>query len=643
MNKKELLDKINERRAVLEKARVNLKSYFVGLDQIIDDIIQNIESWYIFPEAITRPIIINLWGMTGVGKTDLIRRLVSELGMYDQFVEIQMDNTSTYSATIKDTLLSSNIEEGMPGILLLDEMQRFRTVAEDGRTIRQNDRFNDVWMILSDGKFTHDLSARQSVMEMHLDDHYYGERDDDEEEEEDENLPGLPPKKKRTPKEVVFKVSPWEARRFKRMLRLSASVEEIMKWDQDVRNRIVIEKLEQGTISNAYDFTKLLIVICGNIDEAYSMADDVHNADVEADTLHEFSKKVSVVTIKNALLRRFKAEQISRFGNTHIIYPALSKKNFEEIIRRRVEAVTTKFQQILGIEIHPDSSIYDIIYKNGVYPAQGVRPVFTTVASVFEAYLPYFLLVATEHDINQISVSYKQPYLWAEAPGMTPVRSLTEIKLDLDRLRNKASKDERALVSVHEAAHTVAYMALFKVVPYELKSAVTNYYRGYMLGHDISHTRKNIKEQLQVMLAGRIAEEMVFGISNASSGASNDIMEATMLAGNYVRSFAMGDTPGYVRAEGGEQTDLMLTYVDDTNADISMLLEEANRQVRNVLTQYNALLVQLSSILLNQSEISPEDLFELSKHHIEGLELIESKTTLYPNYSQMFEQYLSKK
>ena len=64
------LDKsvIDAKRAVLEQVKTQLKQEFFGLDTIIDKVIDSMSAWYIFPELITRPVIINLWGLTGVGK-----------------------------------------------------------------------------------------------------------------------------------------------------------------------------------------------------------------------------------------------------------------------------------------------------------------------------------------------------------------------------------------------------------------------------------------------------------------------------------------------------------------------------------------------------------------------------------------------
>jgi cell division protease FtsH len=72
--------RIQERNKVLEGARRVLKAEFIGLDPIIDGIVDTIRSWFLVPEMQNRPLIINLWGMTGVGKTALVCRLAEKLG-----------------------------------------------------------------------------------------------------------------------------------------------------------------------------------------------------------------------------------------------------------------------------------------------------------------------------------------------------------------------------------------------------------------------------------------------------------------------------------------------------------------------------------------------------------------------------------
>lgn len=56
------------RQEKLDEAVAILKSEFVGLDDIIDNIKKSIIPWYITPEIIERPVVISLWGLTGTGK-----------------------------------------------------------------------------------------------------------------------------------------------------------------------------------------------------------------------------------------------------------------------------------------------------------------------------------------------------------------------------------------------------------------------------------------------------------------------------------------------------------------------------------------------------------------------------------------------
>ena len=66
----EFLDRIESRKKKLEEVKTALKEKFIGIDNVIDKIIDNISLWYLTPEIQFKPLIISLWGITGVGKTD---------------------------------------------------------------------------------------------------------------------------------------------------------------------------------------------------------------------------------------------------------------------------------------------------------------------------------------------------------------------------------------------------------------------------------------------------------------------------------------------------------------------------------------------------------------------------------------------
>ena len=105
----------------MDSIHKELKKKFIGIDAVIDKTIDNIALWYMTPELQFKPLIISLWGITGVGKTDLVRTLVRLLEFTDKFIEIQMDMRLTYSKTIENFLEDSGVDTTEPAILLLDE------------------------------------------------------------------------------------------------------------------------------------------------------------------------------------------------------------------------------------------------------------------------------------------------------------------------------------------------------------------------------------------------------------------------------------------------------------------------------------------------------------------------------------------
>ena len=141
-----------------------------------------------------------------------------------------------------------------------------------------------------------------------------------------------------------------------------------------------------GNSPKPVDCTKGLIFVLGNLDEAYTMSNDF-NPDMDADEFHEQSMKINVPIIKKALKRRFRNEQIARLGNIHIIYPAFNKKSFQGIIELELSKITEKVNRHQKIKLEFDQTIHDLIYREGVYPTQGTRPIFTTIHQIISTKL----------------------------------------------------------------------------------------------------------------------------------------------------------------------------------------------------------------------------------------------------------------
>ena len=538
----EFLNKIKVKTDELEVVKLKLKDKFIGIDDVIDRIVDSIKLWYITPELQFRPHIISLWGITGVGKTDLVRTLVKLIGFTDKFVEIQMDVKDEYKNNIENYLDDSGIDTNEPSILLLDEIQRFRTVDENGMGL-DNKYFNDIWMLLSDGKFQNDHQRRREISNMLLEDMYYADQDQSGYDDDDESVVPSNTSNQDIPvRKVVnskYKTSIWSANRFKKLLKLQIPVEEIMTMGISERIALMENTLKLKNINEGKSYEKLLIFISGNLDEAFWMSIDVEEVERDADIFHALSKRINIVDIKNALLSRFKPEQIARFGNNHIIYPCLDKSSYEKIIKINVQYVLDKIDNLHNIRIGLSQNIFDTIYRNGVFPTQGVRPVISTIGNILGGNLPYFIYVALFNGVNSLFVDIDGSELYTVVGENKYIK---KIVLDVDNIRNSKSMDEKLLVAVHELGHALVYTVLFKIPPKQITINSAGFENGFVINHVSIDSKTYILNQVAVLLSGLVAEEIIFGDENKSNGSSADILTATDIVARYIRDFGMSKT-----------------------------------------------------------------------------------------------------
>jgi hypothetical protein len=601
-----ILDKetINAKRDALSSIASTLKSEFFGLDTIIDQVMRSIEAWYICPQIITRPVIVNLWGMTGVGKTALVRRLSSLLGFSDRFVEVVMDGGSQHgywSSTLSSILRDSKVEEGEPGILLLDEMQRFRTVDAMGGDV-EVERYADTWTLLSDGKFSANSSAIAEIEMMFAQQLY----DVEEPETVDELINGKDPEKKE------HKVSPWQARNLKKTLRLTESITKIMTWKkEDIQEAL---RSMDGRESWEYDFTKLVIFVSGNLDQAFVGATATGDSDTDADFYHELTKSVSLSQIKKALTAQFKPEQVARFGSNHIIYPSMSKASYEALIAATCKRYTDEMEKLSGKKFNVTQELLGAIYDNSVFPTQGTRPVFSAIHMMFSSLLMDVAFWMIENDLNEVSLDMlHDAVVIAKANGH---EHTFHVDMRLTEQRAQITRDFRTMVAVHEAGHAVVYAIRKHVAPFEVKVNLASFQGGYMASAVPSpykiDTKNSIFNDVVVLLAGRAAEEMVFGEDNASNGAESDISEATTRASAYIRRWGFGDVLGRIESGGADRI-TWITKIAATDDALIAFLHKAYHAAKEVLDEHRGYFSQVVTELIQKGTLKQDEFIALSK------------------------------
>lgn len=623
----------DERKALLEITRAVLKVEFFGIDPQVDSIIDSIKTWYLLPEIVSRPVITTLWGMTGTGKTALIRSLVKHLGFTSQFVEVQMDGFSQNASddkSICSILCKSSIPEGGQGIILLDEFQRFRTVDNHGEDVRV-ERYADVWMLLSDGKFPSDYEALVKMENRMMFWDYYDDMwaADAAEKEADEEEPV-------SPVEVMVPKSPRpfkyrrkyyttldEAKSLKEILRYRESIYEIMTWSKE-KVRTVLRKAIEDKYIPPIDYSKCLIFVSGNLDEAFTVAGDVEDCDTNADIFHEYTKKIGPPEIKVALLRRFKPEQIARLGNNSVIYPSLSKDAYMRIIRRACGEYISQASAAYKVAFTVEESVYQEVYDNAVYPTQGTRPVFTSIHKLFGSPLSDAIFWAREKSFNEIAISL-------DVPNSSLVftngeeKCSTRIDFEIRRRRAAYSDDYNALVAVHEAGHAILYAELFKMPPVEIAISVASFSGGYNRFKTEHLSKDEVLNRIAVGMGGVVAEEAIFGQELRSTGCASDIANATGLAAKYVRAYAMDGFASRIVYRGSMGGDGLNNDIDGSDPSIERIVKEQRDHAQTILTKHRNLLIDLSKRLIEVKKLSAEEFVTFVGSRIEGMERLNTR------------------
>lgn len=622
----EFLDRIESRKKKLEEVKAALKEKFIGIDNVIDKIIDNISLWYLTPEIQFKPLIISLWGITGVGKTDLVRTLVKHLGFMDKFIEIQMDNKSEYNRTIESYLESSGVDMSQPSILLLDEIQRYRTINEHGEMI-ENKHFNDIWMLLSDGKLQSNSQRRADVMELLLEEMYWQDQRNDEEEASDGDPRNVETASSDTPtlakkkKDYRFHTSFWTASRFKKLLGIKMPVDVIMEMLPEMRVKMLEEHLKSDNINEGKTYEKLLIFISGNLDEAFSMADEVEDSERDADIYHELSKRINIIHIKNALAKKFKPEQIARFGNNHIIYPCLDKQSYYTIIKKNCYQILDRVEKEHHIKVKLTNNIFEVIYRNGVFPTQGVRPAISTVFNILGSNLPHFIYLALINDVDGFTLDVKDKILFAK---INRKKYEKEVILDIDSIRENKTVDEKMLYIIHEIGHALVYSVLFKTPPRQIIINGSGFANGFVINHNSIDNKTFIKNQIAIYMAGLVAEELVFGEDYKSNGASYDILAATDVAGRYVRAYGMDGCVSRVIKQNNQSSHELNFDIDKTNSLIEGLVADEKKNAKDILNKYMGVYKLLVKFCMDNGNITI-DQFLFVCNNGGGMELVQKE------------------
>jgi cell division protease FtsH len=134
---------------------------------------------------------------------------------------------------------------------------------------------------------------------------------------------------------------------------------------------------------------------------------------------------------------------------------------------------------------------------------------------------------------------------------------------------------------------------------------------GFTFPHQIYLTKTSIINKIKVLLAGGIAEEIIFGPEQASIGRSNDREQATILAVDYIRKYAFErEFQAYYISVG----DYSMNF-DDTDTAIEMMMKRLSAETTELLNEHKPYLLKLSQELRTSGNMKATEVQAVAQAH----------------------------
>lgn len=199
-----------------------------------------------------------------------------------------------------------------------------------------------------------------------------------------------------------------------------------------------------------------------------------------------------------------------------------------------------------------------------------------------------------------------------------------KVMMGAERRSMVMTEEEKTLTAYHEGGHAV--VALYEPTSDPIHKA-TIIPRGRALGmvmrlperDQLSITREKMFGNISVAMGGRIAEEMIFGYDNVTSGASSDIEMVTKMAKNMVTRYGMSDQLGPIAYQENEEEVFLGRSVSRTqnvseetakkiDSEVKKIVEAGYARAKKILAEKVEELHKVSKALLTYETLSGEEI-----------------------------------
>ncbi len=201
-------------------------------------------------------------------------------------------------------------------------------------------------------------------------------------------------------------------------------------------------------------------------------------------------------------------------------------------------------------------------------------------------------------------------------------RAFVKVGIGAEKKSKVISEKDKKITAYHEAGHAILFHVLPDVGPVHTVSIIPTGIgaAGYTMPlpekDEMFNTRGRMMQNIMVDLGGRIAEELIF--DDITTGASQDIKQATQIARAMVTQYGMSDKVGMIQYGGDENEvfigrDLAHTksygngVADTIDTEVKRIIDECYQKARDIIKQYDYVLHSCASLLIEKEKINQEE------------------------------------
>ena len=201
-------------------------------------------------------------------------------------------------------------------------------------------------------------------------------------------------------------------------------------------------------------------------------------------------------------------------------------------------------------------------------------------------------------------------------------RAFVKVGIGAEKRSKVISEKDKKITAYHEAGHAILFHVLPDVGPVHTVSIIPTGIgaAGYTMPlpekDEMFNTKGRMKQNIMVDLGGRIAEELIF--DDITTGASQDIKQATQIARAMVTQYGMSEKVGMIQY-GGDENEVFIgrdladtksygnEVADTIDSEVKRIIDECYQKAKDIIKQYDYVLHACADLLIEKEKISQSE------------------------------------